>query len=59
MCWGEGVSMGPPRLTSEPQCKNFCSSVTSQVVGKMPKISTFSGIPSRRERSHLSSSCLR
>ena len=44
----EGVSMQLSRLTSEPQCENSCSSVTSQVVVKMPKISSFSEDPTQK-----------
>ena len=36
------------RPMSEPQHENCCPSVTSQVVGKMPKISTFSGDPTKK-----------
>ena len=50
MCWGEGTSMQLSRLTSEPQCENSCPSVTSQVVGKMPKISTFNGDPTQKRK---------
>ena len=39
----EGTSMQLPRLVPEPQCDIFYPSVTSQVVGNLPKFSTFSG----------------
>ena len=39
----EGTNMQLPRQMPEPQCNISCPSVTSQVVGKMPKFSTFSG----------------
>ena len=45
---GEDISMQLSRLTSEPQCENSFPSVISQVVGKMPKISTFSGDPTQK-----------
>ena len=48
-CVGEGVSMQLSRPASVPQCKSSCPSITSQVVGKMPKISTFSGDPTQKE----------
>ena len=45
---GEGISMQLSRLTPVPQHKNSCPSVTSQVVGEMPKINTFSGDPTQK-----------
>ena len=39
----EGANTQSPRPMSEPQCDISCPSVTSQVVSKMPKFSTFSG----------------
>ena len=39
----EGASMQLPRLMSEPQHNISCPSVASQIVGKIPKFSTFSG----------------
>ena len=45
----EGASTKLPRPMSEPQCEMSCPSVASQVVGKMPKISTLSGDPSQKE----------
>ena len=36
------------RSTSVPQCKNSCPSVTSQVGGKIPKFSVFSGDPTQK-----------
>ena len=44
----EGVRMQLPRLMSDPQHEIPCHSVASQVVGKMPKISTFSGDPTQK-----------
>ena len=46
---GKGISMQLSRLISVPQHKNSCPIVTSQVVGKMPKISTFSRDPTQKE----------
>ena len=37
------------RLMLEPQYGMFCPSVASQVVGKMPKFSTFSGDSTQKE----------
>ena len=48
MLWGEGVSVQILRLTSVPQCKNSFPSVTSQVVGKVPKFSIFSEDPTQK-----------
>ena len=45
---GKGVSVQILRPTSEPQCENFCFSVTSQIMGKMPKFSNSSGDPTQR-----------
>ena len=45
---GEGVSTQFSRLMSEPQYKNSCPNATSQIGGKMPKISTFSGDPTQK-----------
>ena len=45
---GEGANMQLSRLMSEPQGKHSYPSVTSQVVGKMPKISTLSGDPTQK-----------
>ena len=42
-CFREGISVQLLRLMSVPQCKNSWHSVTSQVVGKMPNLSTLSG----------------
>ena len=42
---GKGVSVQIFRPTLEPQHEDSCSSVTSQIVGKMPKFSTFNGNP--------------
>ena len=39
----EGTSMQIPRLMSEPQHEISCPSVALQVLGYMPKTSTFSG----------------
>ena len=39
----EGTSMQLARPTSQPQHEISCPSVAAQLVGKMPKISTFSG----------------
>ena len=39
----EGTSTQLPRQMPEPQHDISCPSVASQVVGKMPKFSTFSG----------------
>ena len=44
----EGASMQLPRLMSEPQHNISCPSIASQVVGKMPKFSTFSEDPTRK-----------
>ena len=41
----EGAIIQLPRLMSEPQHNTSCPSVASQVVGKMPKCSTFGGDP--------------
>ena len=51
LCWvgreesmsAEGANMQLPRQMPEPQHHIFCPRVASQVVGKMPKFSTFSG----------------
>ena len=45
---GLGTSIQLSRLMSEPQQKHSCLSVASQIVGKMPKISTFSGDPTQK-----------
>ena len=55
----EGTSTQLSRLMSEPQCDISCPSVASQVVGKMTKVSTFSGDPPTREKSHLSKGLLK
>ena len=39
----EGTNMQLPMQMPEPQHDNSCPSVSFQVVGKMPKLSTFSG----------------
>ena len=55
----EGTGMQLPRLMSDPQCKISCPSVASKVVDKMPKISTFSGEPTQKGRSHLNGGVLK
>ena len=47
-CVGESTSMQIPRLTLELQHEISCPSAVSQVVGKMPKISTFIWGPSQK-----------
>ena len=42
------MSIPLPRLTSELQCENSCPCVPSQVLGKMPKISTLSEDPTQK-----------
>ena len=44
----EGTSIQLPRPMSESQCNISCPSITSQVVGKMLKCSTFSGNPTKK-----------
>ena len=44
----EGVSTQLSRPTPVPQHENCCPSVPSQVVGKMPKFSTFSWDPTQQ-----------
>ena len=44
----ESVSVQILRQTSVPQHENSCPSVTSQVLGKMPKCSTFSEDPTKK-----------
>ena len=50
----EGTSTHLPGLMPEPQCDTSCPSVASQVEGKMPKFSTFSGDSTHKGKSHLS-----
>ena len=44
----EGTSMQLPWPMSEPQHEISCPSVAPQVVGNVPKISTFSGDPTQK-----------
>ena len=44
----EGTSTQLPWPMSEPQHKISCPSITSEVVGKMPKISTFRRDPNQK-----------
>ena len=45
---GEGVSVWLFRPTLVAQHENYCPSITSWVVGKMLKISTFNGDPTKK-----------
>ena len=44
----EGTNVQLHRQMPEPQCNISCLSVTSLVVGKMPKFSIFSGDPTQK-----------
>ena len=48
MCWGKVQVCSYLDQLPEATVQNSCWSVTSQVGGKMPKISTFSGDPSQK-----------
>ena len=55
----ENTSMQIPRPTLEPQHKISSPSVASQVLGKMPKNSTFSGDPTQKGEVSLNNGFLR